>query len=131
MNPWIIIALVGAVIVFLIDLALRRKKWNMNTTKEKISLVIHMIFVTLYLFSSVLGIFLGIVGSSPDTFFGQKLYDITLAMANYIWIVAIFSTITSFILRKKGKTKASILTNLLTLAYIIIVFVVNHLAGLI
>lgn len=131
MNPWIIIALVGAVIVFLIDLALRRKKWNMNTTKEKISLVIHMIFVTLYLFSSVLGIFLGIVGSSPDTFFGQKLYDITLLMANYIWIVAIFSTITSFILRKKGKTKASILTNLLTLAYIIIVFVVNHLAGLI
>ena len=69
MNPWIIIALVGAVIVFLIDLALRRKKWNMNTTKEKISLVIHMIFVTLYLFSSVLGIFLGIVGASPDTFF--------------------------------------------------------------
>ena len=131
MNPWIIIALVGSVIVFLIDLALRRKKWNMNTTKEKISLVIHMIFVTLYLFSSVLGIFLGIVGSSPDTFFGQKLYDITLLMANYIWIVAIFSTITSFILRKKGKTKASILTNLLTLAYIIIVFVVNHLAGLI
>ena len=131
MNPWIIIALVGAVIVFLIDLALRRKKWNMNTTKEKISLVIHMIFVTLYLFSSVLGIFLGIVGASPDTFFGQKLYDITLLMANYIWIVAIFSTITSFILRKKGKTKASILTNLLTLAYIIIVFVVNHLAGLI
>ena len=131
MNPWIIIALVGAVIVFLIDLALRRKKWNMNTTKEKISLVIHMIFVTLYLFSSVLGIFLGIVGSSPDTFFGQKLYDITLLMANYIWIVAIFSTITSFILRKKGKTKASILTNILTLAYIIIVFVVNHLAGLI
>lgn len=131
MNPWIIIALVGAVIVFLIDLALRRKKWNMNTTKEKISLVIHMIFVTLYLFSSVLGIFLGIVGSSPDTFFGQKLYDITLLMANYIWVVAIFSTITSFILRKKGKTKASILTNLLTLAYIIIVFVVNHLAGLI
>ena len=52
-------------------------------------------------------------------------------MANYIWIVAIFSTITSFILRKKGKTKASILTNILTLAYIIIVFVVNHLAGLI
>lgn len=131
MNPWIIIALVGAVIVFLLDLALRRKKWNMNTTKEKISLVIHMIFVTLYLFSSVLGMFLGIVGASPDTVFGQKLYDITLLMANYIWIVAIFSTITSFILRKKGKTKASILTNLLTLAYIIIVFVVNHLAGLI
>ena len=93
MNPWIIIALVGAVIVFLIDLALRRKKWNMNTTKEKISLVIHMIFVTLYVFSSVLGMLWGIVGSSSDTIFGQKLYDITLVMANYIWAVAIFSTI--------------------------------------
>ena len=131
MNPWIIIALIGAVIVFLLDFALRRKKWNMNTVKEKISLVIHMIFVTLYAFSSVLGLFLGIVGASPDTIFGQKLYDITLLMASYIWVVAIISTIASFILRKKGKTKASILTNLLTLAYIIIVFVVNHLAGLI
>ena len=131
MNPWIIIALIGAVIVFLLDFALRRKKWNMNTVKEKISLVIHMIFVTLYAFSSVLGIFLGIVGASPDTIFGQKLYDLTLVMASYIWIVAIISTIASFILRKKGKTKASILINIFTLAYIIIVFVVNHLAGLI
>ena len=130
MNPWIIIALIGAVIVFLLDFALRRKKWNMNTVKEKISLVIHMIFVTLYAFSSVLGIFLGIVGASPDTIFGQKLYDLTLVMASYIWIVAIISTIASFILRKKGKTKASILINIFTLAYIIIVFVVNHLAGL-
>ena len=131
MNPWIIIALIGAVIVFLLDFALRRKKWNMNTVKEKISLVIHMIFVTLYAFSSVLGIFLGIVGASPDTIFGQKLYDLTLVMASYIWIVAIISTIASFILRKKGKTKASILINIFTLAYILIVFVVNHLAGLI
>ena len=131
MNPWIIIALIGAVIVFLLDFALRRKKWNMNTVKEKISLVIHMIFVTLYAFSSVLGIFLGILGASPDTIFGQKLYDITLLMASYIWVVAIISTIASFILRKKGKTKASILINIFTLAYIIIVFVVNHLAGLI
>ena len=131
MTPWIIIALIGAVIVFLLDFALRRKKWNMNTVKEKISLVIHMIFVTLYAFSSVLGIFLGIVGASPDTIFGQKLYDITLLMASYIWVVAIISTIASFILRKKGKTKASILINIFTLAYILIVFVVNHLAGLI
>ena len=69
MNPWITIDLVGAAIVFGLDDVLRRKKWNMNTVKEKISLVVHMIFVTLYLFSSVLGIFLGIVGSSPDTFF--------------------------------------------------------------
>ena len=39
MNPWIIIALIGAGIVFLIDYIVRRKKWSDNTKAEKGSLI--------------------------------------------------------------------------------------------
>lgn len=130
MNPWIIILLLGAVIVFLLDFIFRRKKWKGNTKAEKISLLINMVFVGIYLFASGLGLLWGITGSSADTAFGQVLYDVTLAMLGFNWLIAIIATIGSFILRKKGKIKASILINVMGLGYMIALFVINYLTEL-
>lgn len=131
MNPWIIIALIGAAIVFFLDYILRRKKWKNNTKAEKISLLINMLSVSVYIFSSVLGLLWGITGSSADTTFGEIIYNVTLAMAGFIGVIAIVAMIGSLILRKKGKAKASIWINIFALGYIIVVFAVNSLTGLI
>ena len=42
MNPWIAIGLFLALVYYLIDLIVRRKKWSNNTKEEKISLVLGM-----------------------------------------------------------------------------------------
>ena len=131
MNPWITIALVSAAIVFGLDYVLRRKKWKDNIKAEKISLLINMFSVGVYVFASVLGLFWGITGSSADTALGEMLYNATLVMAGLIWAISIVATLGSFILRKKGKTKASIWINIITLGYIIVVFVVSSLTSLI
>lgn len=130
MNPWIILLLLGAVIVFLLDFIFRRKKWKGNTKTEKVSLLINMIFVGIYLFASGLGLLWGITGSGADTAFGQILYDVTLVMLGFNWLVALVATIGAFILRKKGKIKASILINVIGLGYMIILFVINYLTEL-
>lgn len=130
MNPWIIILLLGAVIVFLLDFIFRRKKWKNNTKTEKVSLFLNMIFVGIYIFASGLGLLWGITGSGADTAFGQGVYDVTLVMLGFNWLIAIIATIGSFILRKKGKIKASILINVIGLGYMIILFVINYLTEL-
>ena len=129
MNPWLIIAVVGAGVVFLLDYVLRRKKWKDNTKKEKGSLLVGMISVGVYAFLSALGLLWGIVSYSPDTRFGEVIYDVTLTLGLYYWVVAIAAVIGTFILRKIGKTKASIWLNVIALAYIAVVFGVNYLAG--
>lgn len=127
MNPWIIILLLGAAIVFLLDFIFRRKKWNGNTKTEKVSLLINMIFVGIYIFASALGMLWGITGSGADTAFGQIVYDVTIVMLGFNWLIALIATIGSFILRKKGKIKASILINVIGLGYMVILFVINYL----
>ena len=129
MNPWVIILLVMAVVVFGLDYLFRRKKWKDNTTVEKISLIINMLSVAPYIFLSVLGMLWGITGSGVETAFGKVLYDATLMLGGIYFIFAIAAVILSFIFRKIGKIKASIWTNVIALLYIIVVFVVNSLAG--
>ena len=130
MNPWIILLLIGAVVVFLLDYIFRRKKWKGNTKTEKLSLFINMIFVGIYLFTSALGALWGITGGGADTGFGRLLYDVTLVMLGFNWLVALVATIGSFILRKKGKTKASIWINVIGLVYMIVLFAINYLTEL-
>ena len=130
MNPWIVILLIGAAIVFLLDYIFRRKKWNGNTKAEKISLLLNMFFVGIYLFASALGLFWGITGCGADTAFGQGLYDVTLVMLGFNWLIALIATIGSFILRKKEKIKASIWINVICLGYMIILFVISWLTEL-
>lgn len=129
MNPWITMILFTAPVVFLIDYILRRKKWKDNTKLEKISLVIHMISIIPYLFLSVLGMLWGIAGNSPETDFGNMIYDATLTLAGLYFVVAIIAAIATFVLRKIGKTKASIWINIIAFAYIAIILFVNYLAG--
>ena len=129
MNPWILILLIGAAVVFAIDYAVRRKKWKDNTKTEKISLLLNMFSVGIYIFSSILGLLWGITGSGADTALGEAIYNVTLALAGIIWLVSTIATIGSFILRKKGKVKASIWINIFSLVYILLVFLVSYAAG--
>lgn len=129
MNPWIIILLVTAVAVFAVDYLLRKKKWNENSRQEKISLLVNMFSVAPHIFLSVLGMFWGIVPGTPESAFGKILYTVTLKMGSLYFIVAVTAVILSIFLRKKGKAKASTLTNVAALLYITVVLLVNSIVG--
>lgn len=129
MNPWILITLTMAAIVFGVDFLLRKKKWNDNSKKEKISLLFNMFSAGPYIFLSVLAMLWGIVAYSPETAVGEVLYNATLTMGSYYYVVAIGAAAASLILRKKEKVSASIWVNVIALAYIVAVLAVNSLAG--
>ena len=129
MHIWIIILLLGAGIVFGLDYLLRRKAWKHNSKEEKISLLVNMFSVGPYLFLSAAGMLWGIVPGSSETALGQVLYDATLIMGGTYFIVAAVAVILSLVFRKKGILKTSIWINVIALAYIATVLVVNSLAG--
>ena len=128
MNPWLIITIVMAGVVFVIDYVLRRKKWNDNSKEEKTSLLVNMFSVGPYIFLSALGLLWGIVAGSPETAFGIMVYKVTLMMGATYIVVAAVAVIMSLIFRKKCKIKASIWVNIIAFAYIAIVRAVNSLA---
>ena len=129
MNPWIMITLVMAGIVFGLDYLFRKKKWKENSKGDKISLLINMFSAGPYVFLSALGMLWGIVPNSPETALGEVLYDATLMMGGIYFVIAIATVIASLILRKKEKTKASIWVNVIAFAYIAVVLTVNSLVG--
>ena len=129
MNPWVIILFVTAGVVFGLDYLIRRKKWKDNSQEEKISLIVNMFSVGPYIFLSALGMLWGITSNSPETAFGEVLYDATLMMGGVYFIVAAAAVILSFVFRKRGKIKASIWTNVIAFAYIAVVLTVNYFAG--
>ena len=131
MNPWIMITLVSAGIVFGIDYLLRKKNWKNNTKGEKISLLVNMFSVGPYAFLSVVGLLWGIASNSPKTALGEVIYDVTLMMGSIYFVIAIVAVIVSLILRKYGKIKASIWANAISLAYIVLVLFANYLVGII
>ena len=128
MNPWIIILLVTAAIVFILDYLFRRKKWKFNSKQEKISLLVNMFSVSPYIFLSAFGLLWGIVAGSPETAFGLILYKTTLMMGATFFAVAAVAVIMSLVFRKKGKIKASIWINVIAFVYIALVLAVNSLA---
>lgn len=125
MEIWLILTLICSGIVFLLDFVFRRKKWTDNTKPEKISLILNMLLVSIYIFGSFLGLLWGVTGSGADTAFGEVLYDVTLVILSFNWLIGIVATIGAFILRKLGKTKASIWINVLSLGYMVLLFVIN------
>ena len=129
MNPWLVMTLIAAPVVYLIDYLLRRKNPKQNTKLENVSLVVNMFSIGPYLFLSALGLFWGITGSGAETAFGEALYNVTLVMAAIYFLIALAAAISSLVLRKKGKIKASIWVNVIAVAYIIIVLAINTLAG--
>ena len=82
-----------------------------------------------YIFLSALGILWGIAAGSPETALGKVVYDVTLTLGGTYFIVALAAVIGSFVLRKIGKIKASIWINVISIAYIIVVTLVNFLAS--
>ena len=129
MNPWVMILFGTAVIVFGLDYLFRRKQWKDNSKGEKISLIVNMFSVGPYIFLSALGMLWGIVSSSPETALGAVLYDTTLMLGGFYFIVAVAAVILSFVFRKTGKIGASIWTNVIAFAYIAVVLGINYLAG--
>ena len=129
MNPWVIILFVTAGVVFGLDYLFRRKKWKDNSQEEKISLIVNMFSVGPYIFLSALGMLWGITSNSPETAFGEVLYDATLMMGGIYFVVAAAAVILSFVFRKRGKIKASIWTNIIAFLYIVVVLTVNYLVG--
>ena len=129
MNPWVIILFTMALIVFGIDFLLRKKKWKENSKEEKISLIVNMFSVGPYIFLSILGMLWGIVPGSPDTSFGEILYDVTLMMSGTCFLVAGAAVILSLAFRKSGKTKASIWVNVIAFLYIAAVLAINSFAS--
>jgi hypothetical protein len=110
-----------------LDFVFRRKKWTDNTKPEKISLILNMLLVSIYIFGSFLGLLWGVTDSGADTAFGEVLYDVTLVILSFNWLIGVVATIGAFILRKLGKTKASIWINVLSLGYMVLLFVINSL----
>jgi O-antigen/teichoic acid export membrane protein len=131
MNPWLLIALVLAAIIFGIDYLLRKKKWENNTKEEKISLLVNMFSAGLYAFLSAVGLLWGIASDSPKTAFGEVIYNATLMMGSIYFVIALVAVIVSLILRKYRKIKASIVVNAVALAYIVIVLFANYIVGII
>ena len=129
MNPWILILLAMAGLVFCLDRLIRRKKWKDNSRAEKLSLLVNMFSVGPHAFLSALGMLWGIVQVDPKTQFGQALYRGTLSLASIYFAVALAAVILSFLFRAKGKIKASIWVNVIAFLYIAAVLVVNTLAG--
>ena len=129
MHIWIIILFATAGVVFGLDYLFRRKKWKDNSKEEKISLLVNMFSCGPYAFLSALGMLWGIAGNTPETAFGDVLYEATLMLAGVYFIVAIIATVLTFIFRKVGKTKASILTNVIALAYGVAILLLNYLVG--
>ena len=129
MNPWILFALVGAVCIYFLDYLLRRKKPKENTKLENVSLLVNMFSIGPHLFLSAIALFWGVTGCGSVTAFGKVLYDVTIVMAGIYFFIALAAAISSLILRKAGKLKASIWVNIIAFAYIIIVLAINYLAG--
>ena len=131
MNPWILILLALAAAIFGLDYLVRRKKWADNSKAEQTSLVVNMFSGGIFAFLSALGILWGLASDSPETAFGEVLYDVTLVMGGTFFIVAIVAVIGSLILRKIGKLKTSIWINATALAYMLLVLLINYLSGVI
>ena len=115
MNPWVIILFVMAGIVFGLDYLCRRKKWRDNSKSEKISLLVNMFSVGVYIFLSALGMLWGIVAYSPETALGEMLYDATLMLGGIYYIVAIAAVVLSFIFPILRKTKDKITAAIATI----------------
>ena len=92
-------------------------------------MIVNMFSVGPYIFLSIFGMLWGIVPGSPETAFGETLYDTTIMMGSIYFIVAFAAVILSFVFRKIGKAKASIWTNVIAFMYIAVVLAVNSLAG--
>ena len=131
MEIWLIITLIGAGIVFGLDYLIRRKSWKNNSKIEKTSLLVNMFTVGPYAFLSAVSMFWGLASDSPSTFFGEVLYEITLILGEFYFIVAFVAIILSLILRKKEKIKASIWVNIIAVGYIILLLAANLLIGVI
>jgi hypothetical protein len=129
MEIWIILGAPLVGLVFLLDYLIRRKKWSDSTKGERASLLLNAISVIPYMIASAFGLLMGVVGCGSETALGRVIYDVTLYMGALYVLVALGAVVASLLLRKFGKIKTSIFINVAAIAYIIIVAVVNYLAG--
>ena len=107
MLIWCVPTLFFAGIVFLLDFIVRRKKWNENSKEEKKGLLLTLLVSFPYIFCSIYGWLLGIVGPRGSSPFMVLLHEAALAAGTGTVFVCIAATLASLILRKRGNAVAS------------------------
>ena len=107
MIIWIIPILLFAGIILLVDFIVRRKKWSQNTKTEKIGLILTVVAAFPYIFCSIYGLLLGIVGAHGASAVMVVLHNIVELCGKGIVFVCLAAVIASLVLRKLGKAIAS------------------------
>lgn len=128
MYIWFLLGAFFAGIYYLLDLAIRRRRWKNNTVPEKRSLALGMACMPFFAFFSYLGLFLGITGDGDGSFFGV-LYSVSLYMGAAMGVISLACVIASLILRRQGKAAASGIVSLAALGYCFIVVILYVVAG--
>ncbi len=107
MIIWVVPTLLFAGTVLLIDFIVRRKKWQENTKNEKIGLVLTLLVSFPYIFCSIYGALIDIVGAQGTSSLMITLHEIVVLGGKGVVFICLAATIASLILRKCGKAAAS------------------------
>lgn len=116
-----IVTTIGLMIAFfLLDLLIRRTSWKNNTKDEKISLIINFITIPVYVLMGSIGVLFGIVDCNAQTEFGKMLFDVSVVLGTFTGFTAVIVSVSSIILRKKGRPRASKWVHIGSLAYLML-----------
>ena len=107
MIIWIVPTLAFAGIVLLIDFATRRKTWSGNTKSEKTGIILTLLVSFPYIFCSIYGCLLGILGPRGTSSLMIALHEIVVLGGTGVVFVCLAAVIASLVLRKRGKAIAS------------------------
>ena len=107
MLIWSVPTLCLAAVVLLIDYIVRRKKWSENTKSEKTGLILTLVVSFPYIFCSIYGRLMGIVGPRGKGPVTEFLHEVLLAAGQGAIFVCIAALVASLVLRRQGKAVAS------------------------
>ena len=117
MIIWIVPTLFFAGVILLIDFIARRKKWHENTKSEKTGLVLTLLVSFPYVFCSIYGSLIGIVGPQGESSLMIALHEIVVLGGVGIVFVCFAATVASLVFRGRGKAAASNWSLLIGLLY--------------
>ena len=125
MLVWCMPTLCFTAVVLLIDFIARRKKWNENTKAEKNGLILSFVVAFPYIFCSIYGRLMGIVGPQGHNPFTEMVYEVLLVVGKGTIFVCLAATIASLVLRWRGKAVASNRVLLFGLLYCAVLMAVS------
>ena len=126
---WLVPSLLGAGIVLLIDFIVRRKKWKENTKTEKIGLILTVLFSFPYIFGSVYGVLLGILGTYSESPVEELINKVIVYGGKAIGPVCLTATIASLVLRKIGRSNVANRSLIIGFAYCMLIIGASYILG--